>query len=149
MPIRSHVGKAAGLHVNAALGRYGEDCIGVRWRLRMHPLRHPALGYGVEDGERTASRCPRRADTYTTSHHAIGTNSFQITVAPSKKPAGTRVVRTRFSVPSFCHVFRHRHLTLGAIDEIVQRLQLLVDGPAGEDVGRCLSEYLSIANAVN
>jgi hypothetical protein len=51
MPIRSHVGEAAGLGLGR---RYGEDCIRVRWRLPPHPLRHPALGYGVENGGEVA-----------------------------------------------------------------------------------------------
>jgi hypothetical protein len=37
----------------------------------------------------------------------------------------------------FKYIPWHRRLARRAIDEVVQRLQLLVDGPAGEDVGAC------------
>jgi hypothetical protein len=42
MPIRSHVGEAAGF----GLRRRYDRCL----RLSSHPLRYPALSYGVEDG---------------------------------------------------------------------------------------------------
>jgi hypothetical protein len=46
MPIRSHVGEAAGF----GLRRRYDRCL----RLPPHPLRYPALGCGVEDGGEVA-----------------------------------------------------------------------------------------------
>jgi hypothetical protein len=116
MPIRSHVGEAAGLGLGR---RYGEDCIRVRLRLPPRPLCYPALSYGVEDGGEVAKRGTISALFWVPSHTvtASGVNASCVT---AKKPVTRSCYRqTSSSKPLRLYIRRHRRLALGAIDEIV------------------------------